>query len=179
MVYRLNAEILEKVTSEEQCEFRESHSTTDLIFVARQIQERCREQRTPLHTLFVDFKKVFDSVNRKALWTVLGKFGCPEKFANIIKASYTGSTAIVQSGGSTSEELKILTGVKQGCVFARTLFSIHLTAVIKMAFDGDDGGIQFDYRLDGRLFNRSRFNAKSLVHQTAAKMQLFADDCAC
>ena len=178
LVNRLNAEILEKVTPEEQCGFRESRSTIDLIFVARQIQERCREQRTPLYTLFVDFKKAFDSVNREALWTVLGKFGCPEKFVNIIKALYTGSTARVQSGGLTSEEFEILTGVKQGCVLAPTLFSIYLTAVIKMAFDGDDGGIQFDYRLDGRLFNRSRFNAKSLVHQTAVKMLMFADDCA-
>ena len=118
-----------------------------------------------------------DSVNREALWTVLVKFGCPEKFVNNIKALYTGSTARVQSSGLTSEEFEILTGVKQGCVLAPTLFPINLTAVIKMAFDGGDGVIQFDYRLDGRLFNRSRFNAKSLVHQTAVKMLMFADDC--
>ena len=31
---------------------------------------------------------------------------------------------------------------------------------------------------DYRRFNRSRFNAKSLVHQTAVKMLMFADDCA-
>ena len=178
LVNRLNAEILENVTPEEQCGFRESRSTIDLIFVARQIQERCREQRTPLYALFVDFKKAFDSVNREALWTVLGKFGCPGKFINIIKALYTGSTARVQSGGLTSEEFNIFTGVKQGCVLAPTLFSIYLTAIVKMAFDRNDEGIQFDYRLDGRLLNRSRFNAKSLVQRTAVKMLMFADDCA-
>ena len=46
-----------------------------------------------------------------------------------------------------------------------------------MTFDNDNGGIQFDYRLDGCLFNRSRFNVKSLVHQTAVKVLVFTDDC--
>ena len=135
-------------------------------------------KKTPLYALFVDFKKAFDSVNREAVWTVLGKFGFPGKFINIIKALYTGSTARVQSGGLTSEEFNIFTGVKQGCVLAPTLFSIYLTAIVKMAFDGDGGGIKFDYRLDGRLFNRSRFHAKSLVHQTAAKILMIAYNCA-
>ena len=46
-----------------------------------------------------------------------------------------------------------------------------------MVFDSDDGGTQFDYRLDGCFFNRGRFIAKSLVHQTTVKLLMFADDC--
>ena len=42
-----------------------------MIFAARQIQEKCREQHQGLFMAFIDLSKAFDSVNREALWKVL------------------------------------------------------------------------------------------------------------
>jgi len=50
-----------------------------MIFAARQIQEKCREQHWDLYMVFIDLTKAFDSVDRKGLWQVLRKIGCPEK----------------------------------------------------------------------------------------------------
>ena len=56
-----------------------------MIFTARQLQEKCREQQQKLYAVFVDLTKAFDSVDRSALWEVLLKIGCPPDFVNIIR----------------------------------------------------------------------------------------------
>uniref|UniRef100_A0A183TG36 Reverse transcriptase domain-containing protein n=1 Tax=Schistocephalus solidus TaxID=70667 RepID=A0A183TG36_SCHSO len=68
---------------ESQCGFRRHRGTTDMIFAARQLQEKCQEMRTHLYTTFVDLTKAFDTVNRDGLWKVMQKFGCPERFTNM------------------------------------------------------------------------------------------------
>ena len=39
-----------------------------MIFCLRQLQDKCIEQDRPLHMVFVDFSKVFDTVGRTRLW---------------------------------------------------------------------------------------------------------------
>src|SRR6266516_2519150 len=64
------------VLSESQCGFRPNRGTADMIFAARQLQEKCRERNKDLYTVFVDLSKAFDTVNRDGLWAVLRRFGC-------------------------------------------------------------------------------------------------------
>ena len=58
----------ESIIPETQCGFRPGRGTTDRIFSARQVQEKCREQGRDLCLAFIDLTKAFDSVNREALW---------------------------------------------------------------------------------------------------------------
>ena len=86
IISRLNKHIVDKVCQEAQCGFRKEKGTTDMIFVARQLQENCREQQLNLCMAFIDLSKAFvDTVDRGMLWLVLAKFGCPRKFINMIK----------------------------------------------------------------------------------------------
>ena len=48
-----------------------------LVFAARQLQEKCREQHQDLYTTFVDLTKAFDTVSRAGLWKIMAKYGCP------------------------------------------------------------------------------------------------------
>ena len=48
-----------------------------MIFCARQLQEKAREQQKPLYMVFYDLEKAFDSVPREAMWAVLKRFGTP------------------------------------------------------------------------------------------------------
>lgn len=47
LLNRLTPAIAEEVLPESQCGFRANQGTTDMIFVLRQIQEKCREQKWP------------------------------------------------------------------------------------------------------------------------------------
>ena len=42
-----------------------------MIFVARQLVKKAREQQSDLFVLYVDLKKAYDLVPRPALWKVL------------------------------------------------------------------------------------------------------------
>ena len=135
LVMRLQS-LSEKHLPESQCGFRPSRGTTDMIFTLRQIQEKCREQNLPLYICFVDFRKAFDSVPRDMLWRVLGRYGCPGNFINIIKLFHEGMEAQVMIGGELSDTFPVTNGVKQGCTLAPTLFALYLAAVLEVAKKG-------------------------------------------
>ena len=54
--------------SESQCNFRSGRGTTDMLFAARQVLEKCREQNLALYMVFVDLTKPFDSFSREVVW---------------------------------------------------------------------------------------------------------------
>nr|VZI00503.1 unnamed protein product [Spirometra erinaceieuropaei] len=68
---RLNNHLEQGLLPESQCGFRRHRGTTDTIFAACQLQEKCQEMRTHLYYSFVDLTKAFDTVNRKGLWKVM------------------------------------------------------------------------------------------------------------
>ena len=52
-----------------------------MIFVLRQIQDKCREQNMGLYAAFVDLTKVFDTVSRDGLWKILARLCFPPNFS--------------------------------------------------------------------------------------------------
>ena len=72
----------------------------------------------------MDFRKAFASVHRGTLWELLRFRGIPEKIFALVRALYTDSESAVRYGGGTSEFFLVPTVVRQGCVFAPSLFSV-------------------------------------------------------
>ena len=56
MVLKRIQQSIDNHLSEEQCRFRSSRGTTDAVFVVRQLFEKAKERRVPIHWNFVDFK---------------------------------------------------------------------------------------------------------------------------
>ena len=167
----------EEILPESQCGFRPSRGTADMIFTARQLQEKCREHKLPLYMAFIDLTKAFDTVDRQALWNILSRYGCPDKYVRILRLLHDGMTATVLSNsGSMSEPFTVETGVKQGCIIAPTLFSVFIAAILHIIDKDLPQGIPIRYRTDGRLFNLARFKAKSKVRNTTIMELQYADD---
>ena len=78
LLARLLTSVTETILPESQCGFRKDRGTTDMIFVARQLLEKSREQNQDLFIAFVDLAKAFDTINREMLWKVMVKCGCPQ-----------------------------------------------------------------------------------------------------
>ena len=55
-----------------------------MVFVLRQIQEKCREQNIGLYAAFVDLTKAFYAVSRDGLWKILARLGYPPEFLTIL-----------------------------------------------------------------------------------------------
>ena len=66
---------------------------------------------------------MFDSVNRDALWRILGLRWVPPKLINLMSELYSGTESAIRCGGTISDLLAVASGVCQGCVLAPTLFN--------------------------------------------------------
>ena len=114
----------------------------------------------------------------EALWQILHKFGCPDKFVNIIKSFHEGMAARVSDEGRLSEPFRVNNGTKQGCVLAPLLFNIFYSAMLLDAFRNNDQGIHIKYRTNGGIFNLRRLQANTKVIDFLARDLLYANDCA-
>ena len=168
----------EELLPESQCGFRRDRGTTDMIFAARQLQEKCQEQNLDLYLTFVDLTKAFDSVCREGLWRIMAKFGCPQKLITMVRQFHDGMMASVQDQSASSASFSVTNGVKQGCVLAPTLFSMMFSAMLQHAFTDDSNGIKYNCRFDGGLFNLRRLQAKTKIQTGTVCELLFADDSA-
>ena len=84
------------VLPEEQSGFRPNHSTIDMMFVIRRLQELVRKKRIPLYVCFIDLTKAYDCVDRTLLWTVLARFGVPQNMISVIRQFHDGMRACVR-----------------------------------------------------------------------------------
>ena len=179
LLNRLN-EHLERsgLLSESPCGFRKNRGTIDMIFTARQLQEKCQEQNVDLYMTFVDLIKAFDTVSREGLWKIMAKCGCPAKFIAMVRQFHDSMLARVQNDGEFSDPFPVTNGVKKSCVLASTLFSTMFSAMLTDAFQDGDNGIPIRYRFDWKFFNQRRLQVKSKVQTEVLDEFLFADDMA-
>ena len=74
-----------------------------MIFTARQLQKKCREQNVDLYMTFVDLTKAFGTVSREGLWKIMAKFSFPAKFRAMVLQFHDGMLTRVQNDGEFSD----------------------------------------------------------------------------
>ena len=102
MLIRLLTYVVDTVVLESQRGFRRARSNTDMIFVARLLQEKCREQHRNLFIAFIDLTKAFDTVNRDLLWQSWSNLDA----LHIFLASYGNPTLILVPASSREENCR-------------------------------------------------------------------------
>jgi hypothetical protein len=80
---------------ENQFGFMSGRSTMEVIFLVRQVMERCREQKKDLHMVFIDLEKVYDKVSRNVMWWALQKHKVSTKYITLIKDMYDNDVTSV------------------------------------------------------------------------------------
>ena len=128
---------------DEQAGYRSGRSTTEQIFVLRNIIEQVIEWNSCLYLCFVDFEKAFDSVHRETLWHLLKSYGIPTKLVNMVKAMYKNCRCAVIDETSHLEWFEVLSGVRQGCVMSGFLFLIVIDWVMRRTVENNRNGIRW------------------------------------
>ena len=107
-----------------QLGFTKGAQTLDHLFTLSTIVDKYKNKKHPVYSVFVDFKKAFDSICREALFYKLAVSGISGKFYDVLRYMYTHSNAHVKLAGHLSNEFPIHKGTEQGHPLSPDLFKL-------------------------------------------------------
>lgn len=100
--------------------------TSDHILTLKNLIDKAFKSSTRLYACFVDLKKAFDTVNRKALMHKISGLGINRNFLNIMEDMYREVKYSIKMEEGISDELNSKVGLKQGCILSPSLFSLYI-----------------------------------------------------
>jgi hypothetical protein len=103
----------------------------EVIFLLRQLMERCREQKKDLHMVFIDLEKAYDKVPRNVLWWALQKHKVPTKYITLIEDIYDNVVTSVTTSGKDTNAFPINIGLHQGSDLSPYLFALVMDEVTR------------------------------------------------
>jgi len=83
-----------------------------------------------VYILFVDFKKAYDSIHRESLINILKEFRFPRKIVNLFEASINQTKIKVKILNTTSQPVRMTTGLRQEDALSPVLFNLVLQNVV-------------------------------------------------
>ena len=110
--------------STNQFGFMPGRSTTEAIFLIRQVMERFREQKKDLHLVFIDLEKAYDKIPRNVMWWSLDKHKVPSKYVTLIKDMYNNVVTSVRTNDGNTDYFPIKIGLHQGSALSLYLFAL-------------------------------------------------------
>jgi retron-type reverse transcriptase len=117
-----------------QFDFRKGRSTLQAVtYVLTQIEEALRHPKGKYYTVFVDFKKAFDLMDRKILMGKLKTMiGNDHPLTIIIETFLMCNYIQIQNNAATSRKITQTIGVLQADPISPTLFNIYTADVTKI-----------------------------------------------
>ena len=97
----------------------------------KQMLEKCQEQNTDVHHLFIDFQAAYDTVWRKEIQSEMHKLGFPEKLVKLCRFLNNEIYAKVKIGKQLSSEYKVNKGLRQADAITPLLFNVVLETAIR------------------------------------------------
>ena len=111
--------------------FMAGRSTTEPIFMLRQVMEKFRKRRQKMHIVFVDLEKAYDRVPRSVVWKVLKERGVAGAYMRVVKDMYDGVTTKIKTRIGVSDSFEVKVGVHQGSALSPYLFILVLDHLLK------------------------------------------------
>ena len=106
-------------------------STTDAIFILRQLQEKYLARKRNLYFAFVDLEKAFDRLPRDVVWWALRKLGVEEWSIRVVQSMYRNTKSKVRINSNFSDDFLIKVGLHRGSVLSPLLLIIVLEALCR------------------------------------------------
>ena len=103
----------------------------DQVFVVKQMNEEFVDYSKCLYVVYMDLEKVYDRIDRDAMWRVLSMYGINGQLLKAVQSLYTGSEACVRVCREESEWFEVGVGLRQGCVMSPWLFNLFMDGVMR------------------------------------------------
>ena len=117
----------------------EKRRTTDNLFVLKYCIDENYRNKKPLRVISIDFKKAFDSINRKRMIEQLKKYKIDYRIIETIASIYTGDSTKLFLNNEEQVEVEVTSGIRQGCNGSTTLFLLITYYIIAKLQNKDMG----------------------------------------
>merc|ERR1711942_644294 len=108
---------------------RVEHCMFTIDYITNMSYQRRRGGR-PLYLAFIDFKKAYDSIDRKKLIEVLIDYKINPMIIDLIVQMYKDDHTIIKLGSMT-EKVEVTGGIRQGCCISTLLFKLVTFKIIE------------------------------------------------
>ena len=137
------SKVLPKLIHEDQTGYVKDRFIGQNIRLVKDIMKITSVENIPGMTIFIDFKKAFDSVDWNFLAKVLEAFNFGPQIRKWIKTFYTNISSCVINNGHASEFFNLQRGVRQGCPLSGILFVLCAEILAQVIRNNNDiKGIQ-------------------------------------
>ena len=123
--YRLSCYVEYNILGQEHADFLVGYSTIDHIFVLHIIIEFYQSVKKPC----IDYRKVFDFINRPLLWQTLLSYEFNGKLFNVVKHIYDKAKFSLNNDTLWSHYFVCNVGVRQGDNMSPSLFALFINDI--------------------------------------------------
>jgi hypothetical protein len=111
--------------------FMPERSAMEVIFLIRQLMERCREQKKDMHMIFIDLENAYNKVHRNIMWWALQKHKVSSKYITLIKDMYDNIVTSVRISDGDTNNFLINIRPHQELALSSYLFALVMDAVTR------------------------------------------------
>ncbi len=117
--------------SKEQTGFRPNMDTSLNVNTLTNIIKHSKENNYPLHILYIDFSKAYDSVQHWAIQETLETFGFSHDTITLLMSFYENNTVDIITNHGVTDKFKSKAGVRQGDPLSPTIWVLFLDPIIQ------------------------------------------------
>jgi hypothetical protein len=162
--------------SEAQFGFRKGRSTSDAIFIVKNVIQKFND---PLIAIFIDLTAAYDHIPRDFLFRVISFRTGSQLLTLILSKIYEHTTAYISG---TKAKFDILIGCRQGGLESPTLFNYYFDFVLKVCAKTidqefpDGWGVPFTFRIPNECTKREQRIKGKMNGVEIMRWVLYADD---
>jgi len=120
-----------KLLSFSQSGWQFNKQTFDNIAGLITIFEDAKLKHKPVHVLYLDIKKAYDSVEFWAIAKALRYHGIPDEFVQVVESMFEGLNSQITTGLGETDKFEVTRGVRQGDVISPYLFLFFLDPLLQ------------------------------------------------
>ena len=148
---------INNLTKGNQIGFTDGGRTEYNHFALQYLVDRAIRKKEQLIVIALDFKKAFDSIDRRKLIDILKEYMVNPHIVNLIAKIYSNDRTIVTIG-DIEEEMDINSGIKQGCTASTTFFKLITYGIMNSI---EEKGVE--YEVEGQKISTLFFADDSLA----------------
>lgn len=123
----------EQILCNEQHGFRPKHNCETAVLSLLSTWIDNIEKKKAIVTIFLDFKRAFETINRRILIEKLKKYGFDDRSVRWFEDYLSCRTQKTVISGKFSRKIDVNVGVPQGSKLSNILFSLYINDIVKLA----------------------------------------------